>query len=186
MYTVFASAGLCPLMKRLAPPWLSLLLMGGLLGIGTPAHAQEFGRVEKTESNVNAYYYHVQPGNATVQAHVLGDVRAPGYYEINQGTNLGDLLALSGGPYSNSRQYLTRRTVTIRLYRYQSPSRALIYEKEFGRSITDAESYPVLEDGDVLSVEITERRRFSWRDGFTIVNTMALLALTAERLTRIN
>lgn len=149
------------------------------------AHAQEYGRVEKTESNVNSYFYHVQPGNATVQVQVLGDVGASGLYEVDQGTDLGQLLALSGGPFSNSRQHLTRRTVTVRLYRHQSPTRELFYEADLEHAMTDTEAYPTLQDGDVLSVEITERRRFSWRDGFTIVNTVALLALAAERFSRV-
>ena len=45
-------------------------------------------------------------------------------------------------------------------------------------------NYPVLRDGDVFSIETLtiERTRFGWRDGLSIVATLATVALVIDRI----
>lgn len=152
------------------------------VGLVLNVHAQGLGRVEQTQSNVDAYYYHVQPGAATVQVHVLGTVQSPGVYEVNEGTDLGTLLALAGGPTLDTQRGSERRKVTIRLFRRRAEGRDVVYEAVFDQTAAESNAYPPLQDGDLLTVEVLQRSRFSWRDLFTVVNTVALLALSVERL----
>lgn len=146
------------------------------------ALAQGLGRVEETTSNIPSYFYHVLPGAPTVQVDVLGTVRAPGLYELTEGTDVGQLLALAGGPVLMVRQRVLRREVTIRLFRSSSNGGAPIYESVLEQAVGDPETYPVLQDGDVLAVEVTERARITWRDISSIVGTIGVLALAVERL----
>ena len=163
---------------------LSGVLVGVLLGFAsTEARAQRFGLVEETESNIDSYYYYVQPGAATIEVKVMGTVRNPGLYRLSEGTDFGQLLALSGGPTLEVRQRSRPRTATVRLYRPQAQEQVLLYEAEFERNVvTASENYPALQNGDIMTVEVTERQRFVWRDLFTIVNTVAVIALAVERL----
>jgi hypothetical protein len=157
---------------------IALALMAG------PATAQSFGRVETTNSNVSSYFFHVQPGAATVQVSVLGTVRSPGMYEVSDGTDLGQLMALAGGPLLSPRERQQTREVTVRLFRQQSESRLLIYDAPLDDFVENAQSYPVMRDGDVLTVEVVERRHFGWRDVFPIVGAIASVALAIDRMSR--
>ena len=150
--------------------------------VGAGVQAQGLGRVEEVNSNVPSYFYFVQPGAATVQVDVLGTVRAPGLYELTEGTDVGQLLALSGGPLLAPRQRASSRKVTIRLFRAATNGADPVYEQVLEDALEDPGTYPVLQDGDVLTVEVIERTRITWRDISSIVGTIGVLALAAERI----
>lgn len=163
---------------------LTLLALAALTPAWPPtAHGQSFERVEEMSSNAQAYFYHVRPGESTMQVEVLGSVRQPGLYVVGTETSASQLLALAGGAELDARQRSHRRTVHVRLIR---PDRGIapLYERELLESPTLPEA-PALADGDVLSVEVVERRGFTWRDVFTVVNTVALVALSVERLSNL-
>lgn len=166
----------------------SYLLLGLLLALtalDVQAQERRFGRVEETETNIDSYYYYVQPGAAAVAVKVLGTVRNPGLYLLSEGTDLGKLLALSGGPVLDPRQRSIEHTAIIRLFRPRTGGQALIYKAELeGGVVTEPEAYPALEDGDVMTVEVIKDRGFTWRDVFTVTNTVVLIALTVTRLVR--
>lgn len=168
-------------MTRLLRFALPALLLASLGTLAAQAQTQGFNRVDATRSNINAYYYYVQPGMATVQVHVLGTVRAPGLYVLNQGTHLGDLLALSGGPVVDVRQADARRKITIRLFRAAAYGDEPIYESTLDDAVSRRETYPVLQEGDVLTVEVVEKRRFGWRDALSIVGGVSALAVALDR-----
>lgn len=156
-----------------------------LLFLTLPAHAQRVGRVEETNTNIDTYHFYVQPGAATVQVQVLGTVQSPGLYELSEGTDLGTLLALTGGPSLNPREPSQRRTVTIRLYRAGGAGGPnLAYEATLDEAIGDGSqgAYPPLQDGDVLSVEVVERVRFNWRDIFTVLSAVAAVVYAIDRI----
>lgn len=163
----------------------SLLLCALFVAAASAAHGQRFNRVEDTKSNVDAYFYHVQPGAATVQVYVLGTVQAPGFYEVSDGTHLGQLLALSGGPTLNARRESSDRKVTIKLYRPAGYGERPLFEALLDEAVTRPSTYPVLRDGDVLVVEIVEKERFNWRDAFSIIGGVSALALAVERIVRL-
>lgn len=163
----------------------SFIFALAVLAASAPAFAQEFGRIEATESNVPSYYYHARSGDAVVQAYVIGAVRASGLYVVTQGTDIGQLFALAGGPMLGERERQDRVEVTIRLYREGGGSRELIYESLLEPMLRDPGAYPTLMDGDVMEVENIRIRAFSWRDGLGLIGAAASVALVIERVVRI-
>lgn len=160
---------------RLAQLTAALLLCLGVLGANTTAQAQDFGEVEETNSNVTSYFFFVEPGEAVIEVKVMGTVRQPGLYRVNPGIDLGTLLALSGGPVLDVRDRNRDRETTIRLFRPQGGGeQALIFEDDFeGGIATRSASYPVLQDGDVMTVEVVQDRTFEWRDAVSILSAAA-------------
>ena len=154
--------------------------------IACAAGAQKFGRVEQTQSNSDAYYYFVEPGSPTVQVYVLGTAKYPGLYEVGEGTNLRQLLALSGGPDFDRRQFLNKQRTTVRLHRPSGTQQTLVYEAVLESAIADSSAQQVLKDGDVLTIEVVERRRFDWRDILTIVNVVNTVVLITIAVVSLN
>lgn len=149
--------------------------------------AQAFWRVEDTKTNANTYYYYYpNPGSATVRVHVLGAVRLPGMYEITESTDLGQLIALSGGPPMSAHPSNTRVDVALRVYRPGPDGQQIIFDDIFENTLANPAGYPVLLDGDVVVMDVTQRQRFSWRDATSLVGTIAVLALAAERVSRLS
>ncbi|MEM8557322.1 MAG: SLBB domain-containing protein [Bacteroidota bacterium] len=130
---------------------------------GAPYTPGQFGRVERTSSNVQSYFFFTQPGEPTIQVYVVGAVVNPGLYEVGPGMDLGRLLALSGGPRLEAQQPERRRQTTVRLFRPTSGT-SPIFEASLDKSFTDVASYPVLREGDTLIIETIERPRFGVRD----------------------
>lgn len=159
-------------------------LFACFLFIAVPADAQSLDRVEDIRSNV-AYFYHARPGEATVQISVWGTVPRPGIYEVPLGTNLDKLLTMTGGIPDEARQEDQERRITVRLFRQNSDQRRLIYEAPIEDVLVNTGQYPDLEDDDVLVVETLVERRFSWRDGLTVVGGIATVALALERVIRL-
>jgi hypothetical protein len=153
----------------------------------SPASAQEFGRVAEIQSSVGPYYVHVVPGRPSTQVQVWGAVRAPGLYEVDQGTDLGKLLTLAGGPPVGMLQDRRIREVTVRLYRNNAGTRTLVYEADLEAFIERPTLYPQLSDGDLVMVDAVERQTFGWREGIAIVSavgTITSVFLYVVRLSR--
>lgn len=147
----------------------------------TDVHAQRFGQHDATDTNINAYYYFVEPGEATMEVRVLGAVRSPGLYLLGIENDTGRLLALSGGPLLDVRERSRSREITIQLLRPSGSSLQVVHEARLAGGLAgDAPNWP-LQDGDVVSVEVVERQRFTLRDILTVANTVALIALAVER-----
>ena len=173
--------------------WLAVLLFGVAGPTVSAPQAQvtspsgaTFGQVEERRSTSQAYFVHVLPGEATVVVSVWGTVPLPGTYEVSDGTDLGEILSLAGGPLftpvrQTSEADLTRE-VRIRLYRQTGQSRALLYDATLEETVASPTAYPTLADGDVVEVTTaeTERRRWTWRDTATIggLAASAVIALS--------
>ena len=165
-----------------------LLLYACLLAFTAtlPVQAQTFGRVGTMIVEGSSYHVFAKPGEATVQVQVLGNVRFPGIYEVGVGTDLGQLLALTGGPVQvfTEGRVVRRTEITLRLFHGEEGRRDLVYEASLETMLANPGSYPVLQDGDVFSIETLtiERTRFGWRDGLSIVVTLATVGLLIDRI----
>ncbi len=148
------------------------------LTVGTAA-SQNFGRVEQTLSTAPNYYSYYQPGFATVQVHVVGAVTTPGLYEVNEGTDLGVLMSLAGGPKMDVRRSAAKRKVELRLFRGGEDP---IFQVDLADASKNPSSYPVLEEGDVFRVDVIDRTRFSWRDALQIATASLSIYFLADRL----
>ncbi len=158
--------------------WVLPVLLAVTSGMVTDGRAQDYGQVEETDTNIGSYFFLMEPGKATIGVKVLGTVRNPGLYRLKEGTDLGQLLALSGGPVMDVRQEERNRETTIRLFRPEENGRKLIFEEDFEGSITtQSAAYPDLQNGDVMTVEVVEDRQFEWRDALTIISASGSLAI---------
>ena len=146
------------------------------------AQGSVFGRIEDTETNVDAYHYLVRPGAATVEVSAFGHLNAPGVYILEEGANLSFLLALTGGPDSFNQPDVKVET-TVRLFRNSGGRQSLLYEASFEEVMDRAAETPVLSEGDIVTVEIVQKRRMNWRDVFTVIGPILSTLLLIERLT---
>ncbi|PEN12633.1 hypothetical protein CRI94_14050 [Longibacter salinarum] len=169
--------------------WAWVLLFACLLSTAD-ASAQRFGRIEDTQSNV-AYFYHAQPGEATVQVSVWGTIPRPGIYEVSDSTDLDKLLTMAGGAPVEPRQ--AKRdpaTITVRVYRPNSTTgtspesdRTLQFEAKLDEMLNGSVVYPTLRDDDIIVVEtILPRQRFTWRDAISVLSSAGTLTLLALRI----
>ncbi len=138
--------------------------------------------LERSRYSPAAAFNYGEEGDITIMANVWGTVRYPGLYEITKGTTLSTLFSLAGGPLVNARETSDDRKVTLRLTRGRQQE--TVFEFEMDNQVLSLESDPVLEMGDVLTVDTVERRGFSWRDVFPIVAAVASVALAVERVAR--
>ncbi len=165
--------------------FLVAVIIGG--GVSTQfAEAQVIGRVESIESNAPDYYFHVNSGASTIQLHVMGSVTSPGLYEVNDGTTLGQLIALAGGPVLGTRLRRNKRQVDIRLFRPSTGSSVPLFETELEEGSMYTNSYPALMEGDVLRVDVIERAGFGWRDALSIVTAAASAYIIFDRVNSSN
>lgn len=138
-----------------------------------------------------SYFTFARPGENTIQVLVIGDTR-DGIYEIGEGTNLAEFVALSGGagegPLQAGSPLDAReiRRVTIRLFRKdEDGQRRIVYEAPIEDLVEIRTAYPELRHEDVLRVEIERRRPFGWRDALTIVGAASSIIILIDRITRI-
>ena len=178
-----------------AGPARVLLALIGVLCVScllasSPAEAQRFGRIEDTQSNV-AYFYHAQPGEATVQVSVWGTIPRPGIYEVPDSTDIDKLLTMAGGaPVGARQENRDPATINVRVYRPNSTTdsspesdRALLFESDLGRMLDGSVGYPTLRDDDIIVVEtIRPRQRFTWRDAISVLSSVGTLTLLALRI----
>lgn len=170
---------------------VKLALVLGLLmcfQFSNSAQAQpeaRFRSMEDLETNINSYYYLVEPGAASVQISAFGELQHPGVYVLEEGSNLAFLLALGGGVMSTS-QPDVRQTVTVRLYRNSGSVRSLAYESSFDEVMDQAATSPTLSEGDIVTVDVERQRRLNWRDIFTVIGPILSTLLLVERLTSSN
>lgn len=153
------------------------------------SQAQEFGRVDDYENNGGAYHSFYELGEATVQIQVLGSIGVTGLWEVGISIDLGQLIALAGGPTAALNQETQGSTRsysdgTVKLYRRAGGRRDLIYEAEIDRMLMEPEHYPPLQDGDVLVVETVtyQQNRLTWRDAILILNTVISTAVLIDNL----
>ncbi len=126
------------------------------------------------------------PGERSTQVVVLGTVRAPGLYVVSEGTDLGELLGLTGGPNAGALSNEVERTTTIRLFRATAGgTREVIYERTDEAFARDASGYPVVLDGDTVEVTTTERRLRTYRDTLTLVGGVATVIIAVVQIVTI-
>lgn len=156
-----------------------------LLQLGaSDAGAQVPSELERSRYSPAAYYHYAEPGDVTILVNVWGTVRNPGLYEVPRGTTLSTLFSVAGGPSVAQRTQRQTRTIEVRLVRNDGGVRRPVFESVMENDIAVASEDPVLQEGDVLTVETVLRQGFSWRDIFPVVGAAASMALIIERLTR--
>lgn len=167
-----------PLHCRLPLPFLLIGILAFAPGL---VHAQ-FGGLESQGTN---YYTFARPGENTIQILMLGDTGRDGIYEIGEGTDLAEFIALAGGAGESPLSPRQRRDVTIRLLRMEDDGqRRLVYESSL-EDMLKRSDYPTLQRDDVLRIRVRQRELFGWRDALQIVTSASTLILLVDRINRI-
>jgi len=141
--------------------------------------AQEFGRIGTYTITNTSYHAFARPGEATIQVLVLGSVNA-GIYEVGVGTDLGELLALTGTAIPE-RTKGEKRTLTIRLYREVDGIRNLIYEAPIQQMLNEPKNYPDLQ-GLVSNSQDGYQHYFTWFANRQVDSLIAFLLLPCQGL----
>ena len=140
------------------------------------------GRAELMETTAsNTYFSFFLPGEATVQVYVEGAVHQPGLYEVGVGTDLGRVLALSGGPRYDMRASNRDRKVEIRLFR-PNAGLAPIYATTLEDTATNPDVYPDLCEGDTMLIDVVESKRFGWQEIGIIAGGVSAVAFVIRAL----
>ncbi len=162
---------------RLTFRWLVCLL---LFSAGSPAFAQ-LTDPNAVVASGTSYHIFAQPGEPTVEVFVLGDASS-GVYVVGETTNLLQLLALTGAGASviDDADYV--RDATVRLMREQGGTRAVVYERPFESFLAEPASYPQLQNGDIFTVEVEQRRKIGVREYLQYVSSLASITLLVLRL----
>ena len=162
-----------------------LLLAATMVLMVSPVCAQEFDRLGDITSSGTSYHVFARSGEATVQVLVLGDGGSSGIYEVGEGTDLSELLVLTGGAGLRSPQRGETREVTVRLFRREGGSRTNIYEARLEDMLRSPGTYPQLVDGDLLEVESVMRQRIKWTEVIRTLASFASLGIALERVIRL-
>lgn len=155
-----------------------------LLALVVPLESQ--AQFTDFRSEGTNYFTFARPGENTIQILLLGDTGRDGIYEIGEGTDLAEFIALAGGAGESPLGAGERRNITVRLLRPgEDGQRRVVYESGMSE-LLERRDYPTLESDDVLRVEVQSRRVFGWRDALSIVSGASTIILLVDRIIRIS
>ena len=157
-------------------PLLAAGLFFSLLAVA-PAYAQIAPSTQGA-----AVYRYVEPGNPTMDVRVWGAVGRPGVYQVARDTDLIALLTLAGGPMISVDDDRVRRNVSVQVTRGDGASRARVAEMPLEELTFGTARLPDLQNGDVVTVNVVSRSRFTWRDALTVVSSAGTVALLVLRI----
>ena len=101
-------------------------------------------------------------------------MRNPGLYEVAVGTDLGRLLALTGGAAYDVREDRERQRAEVRLYR---PQEGVVLSSTTADIAANPSAFPPLREGDSIIVDVIRKRQFGWQDAATIAGGLSGVAL---------
>lgn len=163
--------------------WLAIFSFAGSLALcSSVAHAQDVGmRPGGAASYLNDYS---RPGEATIIINVWGSAGQPGLWRVERDVDLIDLLSVIGVPAVGSNSAGTRSKEFVAIYRIVNGERREVYRRRLKTLLEDGESYPSLQNKDVLAIEVEQRRRIGLTTFSTLVGTASSLTLLILNLTR--
>lgn len=162
------------------------ILLFALLATAAAGAAQaqaSFSDVDRSRYSAASVYRYAEPGDVPMLVNLWGTVRNPGLYEVPQGSRLSHLLSVAGGPIVGLRDQRSDQTIRVRLFRGEGGRQRLAFESVMENEIITAEEDPILQEGDVLTVETEVKQRFSWRDVFPIVSAVTSIGVALAYLT---
>ncbi len=125
-------------------------------------------------------YRYTEPGRATIDVQVWGDVRTPGLYQVEAGTDLLNLLSYAGGPQAGMQRGDEDRVLHVQLTRLAAGRQEVLLDKPLAELL--AEGTPDLASGDLLTVRTEVETGFSLRDLAVFTSSVGTLALVVLRL----
>lgn len=162
---------------------LILFMFSVAWGGGQVAEAQEVGRVGRVNAAGVPFYVYTEAGQPTIQVNVVGG-NAGGIYQVGDGVRFDEFLTIAAP--SPGVQGGARQQITVRLYRMVNSERTMLLEQRMEDILqANPDTYPTLQDGDFINIEVRTRQRFGWRDGLRILTSVSTVLLLIERFTRV-
>jgi hypothetical protein len=158
-----------------------LLGLLGLLGVGLLGAAGVAAQPVATPG-IAVHRYH-EPGEPVIAVDVWGSIRQTGRFYIAPDTGLLELLALAGGPPLQPETEQVNREVILRLSRLSGGERRVVFEANVDSLSSGGVVPPPLLNEDLITVNSTVDKPFTWQDGLTIVAGVASLTLLILRIT---
>jgi hypothetical protein len=157
-----------------------LLLLGSL--VAAPAvlppetRAQQIADVRALSAPTVKEYG--RPGYPRMTIYVWGNADT-GVWSVERGTDLLEFVSVVSRAQMGGRQPDVRMTQVLSIYRDQTPESGDPY---FQVEVTDLfgtrETYPALQEGDILVLDTKVRRRFTWRDIAQVTGVVAAVVNT--------
>jgi len=127
---------------------------------------------------------YAQPGEPTMTVYMWGNVGATGIWRVGRDIDLVEFLSAVQVPGIGQERVDIRQRLTLRVFRGGSGDRREVYNKRLDNILGEGAAYPDLQDGDVLLIEVRQRRRIlSFRFISTLVGTASSITLLILRLT---
>jgi hypothetical protein len=98
---------------------------------------------------------------------------------------LSELFSLAGGPIINERRRNDVRNIHVQVTRLEeegSSERAVVFDETMTGQAEAFATDPVLQAGDVVSIETVVRTPISWRDASTITSVVTSIAVLAIQI----
>jgi len=161
---------------RAVKPFLVLMLWIGMAGA---ASVQAQGLT--TASGVAVFRY-AAPGEPTMDIRVWGAVRSAGIYQVEEETTLLDVLTLAGGPALPAETDRTEQTVRVQVVRDPAGARTVVLASTLDDLTDPGVRLPGLQDGDLVTLTLESRQRFTWRDALSVTSSVASVVLLVLRI----
>jgi len=176
-------------MTRFVFMYLPLMFIVTLVATAQEIPDRIFDQTPGLAGRGMANYVFTRRGDLPIHVSVWGAARLPGRYEIPEGTDLGQLLSLAGGPGYDTRgviigidqQERQRRGRTfIRVSRSSGGSTRVVLESRIDNLLYDDIRNFQLRDGDVIMVDMVQR--FNLWDAVMIISSSASMILLLDRI----
>ena len=123
-------------------------------------------------------------GYPEITVYVWGNADT-GVWNVEKGTDLLEFLSVVSRVKLGERAPDHRSIETLEVYRDGRTQGEPFFQARVEELFTKRDAYPELTDGDILVLERTTRRRFTWRDFGQIVSTVGVMLNTYLILDRI-
>ena len=119
-----------------------------------------------------------RPGYPRMTIYVWGNADN-GVWNVEKGTDLLEFVSVISRTRMSENSPDRRRIEKLSLYRDQRPGHGEpFYETDVKAMFAARDSYPALQEGDILVLETQTRSRFTWRDIARVTGTIAALVNT--------
>lgn len=119
-----------------------------------------------------------RPGYPRMTIYVWGNADS-GVWNVERGTDLLEFVSVISRARMSQNSPDRRRIERLSVYRDQEPGRGdPFFESDVKDIFADRNSYPALQEGDILVLETDTRTRFTWRDIARVTGTVAALLNT--------
>lgn len=119
-----------------------------------------------------------RPGFPRMTIYVWGNADS-GVWNVEKGTDLLEFVSVISRARMTENSPERRRIEKLSIYRDQQPGGGdPFYETDVRDIFAARDSYPALQEGDILLLETQTRTRFTWRDIARVTGTIAALVNT--------